>query len=73
MDPTLIEILSPDGDQAEWLVEGPRARELERLFSAVGAARKSPVAWQFKDISLQWSAAPHGSRVPLLLTARRGV
>jgi hypothetical protein len=72
MNPALAEILAPDSDQTEWLIEAPRARELERYLSMVGAARKSPVAWQFRDISLQWSAAPHGSRVPLVLTARRG-
>jgi len=70
--PALAEILAPDSDHAEWLIEAPRARELERYLAMVGAARKSPTEWKFKNISLSWSKAPIGSRVPLLLKVRRG-
>ena len=71
MKPALAEILAPEGDQAEWLIDAPRARELERYLAMVGAARLSPLSWQFKNVRLQWTAAPHGSRVPVLLKARR--
>ena len=70
--PTLAEILAPDSDQTEWLIDAPRARELERYLAMVGAARKSPTEWKFKNSSLVWSKAPIGSRVPLLLKVRRG-
>ena len=72
MTPTLAEILAPDSDQAEWLIDAPRARELERYLAMVGAARKSPTEWKLKNVSLAWSKAPHSSRVPLLLKVRRG-
>ena len=72
MTPALAEILDPRNDQAEWLIDAPRARELERYFAMVGAARKSPTEWKFKNASLAWSKAPIGSRVPLLLKVRRG-
>jgi len=73
MAPTLAEILDPEADQTEWLIEAPRARELERYLLMVGAVHRDPLTWQFKGTSLRWSAAPHSSRVPLLLKVGRGV
>jgi len=69
--PALAEILDPNNDRTEWLIDAPRARELEHYLAIVGAARKSPTEWKFKNVSLAWSMAPHGSRAPLLLKVRR--
>jgi hypothetical protein len=68
---TLAEILDPDSGQTEWLVDAPRARELEQHLTIIGAARRDARRWQIKNVSLQWSAAPAASRVPLTLKVRR--
>jgi hypothetical protein len=68
---TLAEILDPHSGQTEWLVDAPRARELEQHLTIIGAARRDARRWQIKNVSLQWSAAPAASRVPLTLKVRR--
>ena len=70
--PTLAEILDPEADQTEWLIEAPHARELERYLLMVGAARKDPRTWHFNGTSLRWSAPADRALGTLVLWVGRG-